>query len=120
MSRKKTPTETSIQQAYFAWVRLHPSPLLLWVHAIPNAGKRSVTTAQRAKAEGLTKGIADVFIPYPNHDLHGQYLEFKTPKGRQTPEQKQFQRWCEFANYGYTIVRSVDAAINVTRNHLDI
>ena len=123
MSRIKTKfkvTETAIQQAYFAWVRLHPNPKLRWVHSIPNGARRSITSAQRAKAEGLLSGIADVFIPYPTTLYHGRYLEFKTPTGKQSPNQQAFAEWCYQVGYGYDVVRSVDEAIKLTCEHLEI
>ena len=94
--------------------------MLRWVHAIPNGGKRSVTAAQRAKAEGLTSGVADVFVPVARQGYHGLYLEFKTPTGRLSPNQKQFQNFCNDGGYMYVIVRSVDDAIKVTSEYLSL
>ena len=121
MSRIKTTVkETAIQQGYFAWVRLHPSPKLQWVHSIPNGARRSITTARRAIAEGLTSGVADVFVPYANDLYHGLYLEFKTPKGKQTLQQQAFEKYCNDNGYRYVVVRSVDDAIKITCEHLGI
>lgn len=116
--KKPTHTESKIQQAYIRWVRASNDPRLSWVHSSQSAGFRSIPARQRAKAEGLTSGVADVCVPYPCGKYHGLYLEFKSAKRKQTPDQARFQKWCERHDYQYHVVRSTDQAIEVTRHYL--
>lgn len=43
----------------------YPVPELRWLHAIPNGGYRDKVTAGKLKAEGVKRGIPDVFLPLP-------------------------------------------------------
>lgn len=45
----------------------YPVPELRWLHAIPNGGQRDKITAGKLKAEGVKKGVLDVFLPLPMH-----------------------------------------------------
>lgn len=40
-------------------------PELRWLHAIPNGGYRDAVTAGKLKAEGVKRGVCDVFLPLP-------------------------------------------------------
>jgi hypothetical protein len=102
---------------------VEPIPECRWLHAIPNGGKRSVATGARLKAEGVNPGIADLCLPVPSpmpghynewdnwrygrNWYHGLYIEVKTPKGRQTKEQKEFEKFSVEQGYKYVIVRSI-------------
>ena len=79
----KSDTEHSIQTAFFAGLalaKIHPDTK--WVHAIPNGGERSAATAGKLKAEGVRKGVWDVFVPIPRQGKCGLYIEFKVPARR--------------------------------------
>src|SRR5437773_12087809 len=77
-------SETSQQQALFAWSALNISmyPQLRWLHAIPNAN------SHRMVAEGVRSGISDIYLPWPKFDNdiecwhHGLYIEMKIEKRR--------------------------------------
>lgn len=43
----------------------NPVAELRWMHAIPNGGLRDKATAGKLKAEGVKRGIPDVFLPLP-------------------------------------------------------
>ena len=98
-------TESGHQQALMCWcnqqVRNGKYPMLRWIHSIPNGGLRNKVTASRLKAEGVKKGVSDVFLPYPvivSHSIgggvqwcHGLYIEMKKPgKGRLSIDQQNF------------------------------
>src|SRR5208283_4188406 len=71
-------------------------PRLKFIHAIPNGGKRHVRVAMKMKAEGVKRGVADVFVPLIGcGGQHGLYLEFKAGKNDLTPEQQEFRDFVE-------------------------
>lgn len=79
------------------------------VFAIPNGGRRDAVTGARLKAEGATAGVADLEILLNNGK--SVFVEVKTEKGRQSDEQKEFQRRVEKLGFEYLIWRSVDDAV---------
>lgn len=142
------PNEHEIQTAYFDWVRmarLGPENDWAWlIFAIPNgaklpymkteSGQRISPQATKLLNEGLTPGVADVFVSVPvvrsvegRFQLDGSptgfvcpglYLEFKRPDGAHRKEQKEFQRRTEAVGYLYRIVKDSTAAIEMTINYL--
>lgn len=52
---------------------------LEWLHTIPNGGRRDGFTAALMKAEGVKKGILDVFLPMTTRTFAGLYIEMKRP-----------------------------------------
>lgn len=79
--------------------KLIPVPTLSLIHAIPNGGARgenSTTNKIRGamlKAEGVKKGVPDIFLPVPMGKFHGLYIEMKVAdekKGRPSKEQLMF------------------------------
>jgi hypothetical protein len=48
--------------------------------------------------------------------VHYIYLEFKTPTGKQSPNQKLFEQTCFAENEKYYLVRSTQEAINILVN----
>jgi hypothetical protein len=49
------------------------------IFAIPNGGKRNISTAKKLKAEGVVPGVPDLFIP-----AWGIWIEMKRQKGGRT------------------------------------
>ena len=78
------------------------------VFAIPNGGRRDAVTGAKLKAEGVTAGAADMIILLPIGNV--LFVEVKTAKGRQSPEQKAFQERVESLGFNYVIWRSVEDA----------
>jgi len=78
--------------------------------AVPNGGKRSITTACRLKKEGVKSGVSDLVLLLP--DATAVFVEVKTPKNGQQDTQKIFQSNVEKLGFKYLIWRSVDDAIN--------
>ena len=57
----RIPTEHEEQRELVRWFRqTYPG---VRIFAIPNGGSRSPATAGRLKAEGVSKGVPDLFIP---------------------------------------------------------
>ena len=78
MAAKKStntlPSEHDEQVGVVNWIR-HRFPEVV-VFAIPNGDKRSISVAKRLKAEGVTPGVPDLFIPDWN-----LWIEMKKQKG---------------------------------------
>lgn len=110
--------ESRLQQACIQWFRLQFPDLALNIFAIGNGGFRRLSEARIMKAEGVTAGVADIQIVYPNDEYHGLFIEFKTQKGRQQQSQRDFQRAVERVGYRYVIVRDIDTFIETVKAHI--
>lgn len=86
--------------------------------AVPNGGQRNIQTAARLKAEGVTSGVADLLLLVARHGFHGLCIEVKTIVGRQSENQKNWQRIIEAQGYRYEIVRSLDDFASLVRCYL--
>ena len=79
--------------------------------AIPNAGKRSPRVAARLKAEGMLAGVADICVMM--HNGRTGWLELKTVKGRQSPEQWAFEQTCVALGHSYEIARDLKDIVDI-------
>src|SRR5699024_8688971 len=96
------PSEHQIQCALIQWFdnthRQHRGRLF----AIPNGGLRDTRVAKKMKAEGVRRGVPDLFLPVPAGDHHGLFIELKRPGGRLSADQK---KWLDFlSGQGYRAV----------------
>lgn len=103
----------------------------IFAHSVPNeAGGRSQIEQSQLVASGLVKGVADMVVWWTppgvvptrkqdSYPAHIGYVEFKSPTGRQSQEQKAFQALCESHGIEYTIVRSVLDMEELIRRHID-
>ena len=90
------------------WFRLrYPSYGKLLFH-VPNGGQRNKITAAILKREGVVAGVADLILLVPNDKHHGLCVEMKTPKGRQTDNQKEWEALVVDQGYEYRIARDLD------------
>jgi len=85
-------------------------PVLRWIFAIPNGGKRHPATAVRMKAEGVRRGIPDICVPYPVDEWAGCYVEMKFGKGRLTKEQQEFIEAFQPTHKIYVCYSAIEAA----------
>lgn len=112
-------------------------PQLRWLHAIPSGGSRGDTAQSRKirgsilKAEGVKKGIADVFLPVPTFEpldgglkaivCCGLYIEMKRKDGNQSDlsqEQREFAKYCELNGYSYQVAFGWRKAADIIINYL--
>jgi hypothetical protein len=118
--RKYGNEEARIQAEFFEKVPLFfpklPDKLL---YAVPNGGSRNPVEAANLKKQGVKSGVADVILQIPGKGYASLCMEFKTPKGRQSDEQKEYQRQAETAGSKYVIVRSVEQAIQAMQSYLE-
>ena len=71
MRKPRNDLEHIEQVRLFNWARQNESTHLhlSLLFAIPNGGKRHITTATRLKASGAKSGIPDIFLPVANQQL---------------------------------------------------
>jgi len=82
-------TEHQEQKLFVKWFELQYPKVKIF--AIPNGGNRNVVTATMLKAEGVRKGVPDLFIP-----AWQMWIEMKRVKGgKLSPEQKV---WIDYLN----------------------
>lgn len=78
---EKLPSEHWEQCQVVSWFRRKYGPVRIF--AIPNGGWRSKATAMKLKAEGVSPGVPDLFVPQFN-----LWVEMKRVKGgRVSPDQ---------------------------------
>lgn len=118
-------TDSNLGAEYDSIVK-KPFEALGWVHAIPNGGSRGDDAKSRAirgsqmVAEGVRKGVADVFCPLPSKGLHGLYIEFKKGNGKQSDEQKAFGTHCNELGYAYKVAYSTEEAVVHLHDYLGV
>ena len=70
----KAPSEHEEQRLVVEWFRRTYQDVRIF--AIPNGGARSIATAGRLKAEGVSPGVPDLFVP-----AWGLWIEMKRATG---------------------------------------
>ena len=109
---RRHTSEHRLQASVLRFLEVH-AVRNTYVFAIPNEAKRSFTLAARMKASGLRAGVADLCIMFPEGRV--AWLELKTLKGRQTPEQKNFEEVCDVLGHRYGLAHSLDEAIDILK-----
>lgn len=104
-ARLPVATEHQEQCAFVQWFRLqYPQVRIL---AVPNGGKRSITTAMLLKAEGVCAGVPDLFVP-----AWSLFIEMKRSKrGLISPEQKDWIEYLREVGYRVIVAKGCDSAI---------
>lgn len=76
---------------------------------------RNLQTGAMLKKKGLKRGTPDyLFIRCDGDDCCFIWIEFKTQKGTQSKEQKEFEEICSKTNnMRYYIARSIEDGINI-------
>jgi len=89
-------SEHEEQREFVKWFRRKYAPVRIF--SIPNGGHRSKATAARLKAEGVSPGVPDLFVPY-----FRLWIEMKRVKdGRLSTDQKDWIRY--LTESGYTCI----------------
>lgn len=123
----KTPRaslEHDEQVAVFDLLRANEAkfPLLRLIFAIPNGGHRNIVVAGKLKAEGVKKGIPDIYIPIPHVvcAYHGAFIEMKAGKNKPTKEQQDFLIAVEKLGYATAVCYDSQDAIIFIESYLGI
>lgn len=129
MRRRLTSTEEDIHTAVIDLLRWKADPRTIWFHPPnglpvlgiePRASRRKPLLLQspavrrrtiianaiiaKFKRLGMRPGVADICLTLPGG--RSAYLEIKSEKGRQSPEQKAFELHCEMNGAPYAVARS--------------
>lgn len=92
-------SEHDEQTALFLWASIYQEkiPGIELMFAVPNGGYRMGKTARDLKAEGVKKGVPDVWFPvsgvHGEKPVKGLVIEMKFGKNKTTPEQ---EAWLAF------------------------
>lgn len=104
MTVDRIPTEHEEQRELVRWFRQTWPDVRIF--AIPNGGARSPATAGRLKAEGVSAGVPDLFIPE-----WSLWVEMKRIKGGAlSAEQKKWSAYLESVGYCVIVGKGADDA----------
>lgn len=112
--------EHDIQVACVRWFRLSYPSLAHALFAVPNGGRRDKTTGAMLKAEGALRGVADLILLHPSGKFGALLIEMKTPDGRQSAEQRNWQE-CITKNgdYKYIVCHGIDEFIEHIKKYIN-
>ena len=110
--------ESCIQQSCVRWFRLQYPQYARLLFAVPNGGGRSRIEAAIMKGEGVTAGVADLLLLVPSGEWPYLCIEMKTPSGRQSPAQKEWQRDVENIGGKYAVCRSLEDFMSLINDYL--
>ena len=114
--KKITHHESDIQKNCVRWFRFAYPQLIIF--SIPNGGSRNVIEAVRLKDEGLLAGVSDLFMPKPNKNYAGLFIEMKAPGGKPTLSQVHFMEKMLSLGYDCKICYSFDDFRSTIDNYL--
>jgi hypothetical protein len=105
----KPQTESQIQKDCVKWFRnRYGDEIGNLLFAVGNGGARNAWTAKIMKDEGVRAGVADLILLIPRHGFAGLLVEMKTPDGKQSDSQKEFERLATQYHYKYVVVRDLN------------
>jgi hypothetical protein len=79
---------------------------------------RDLKTGSLLKSKGLKAGQSDYKFKIIKDNIANYiYLEFKSEKGKQSPNQKKFEKTCSAKNEFYYLVYSIKDAIKILMKH---
>ena len=119
---KRGDEEHQEQVSLMKWVEYQaPScPALYLLFAIPNGGDRNVIVAKKLKAEGVRRGVPDLFLAFPVKPYSGLFIEMKKKKGGQTSkEQKKWIKGLREQGYWAEVCAGAAVAQAVIMDYLE-
>lgn len=113
-------SESTEQQALFEWAEIaaKKTPELRLLHAIPNGGKRHISTAVRLKKEGVKAGVPDICLPVPCGEYHGLYIEMKVGRNKPSANQKWWIEQLQKQGYRVEVCYSWGEAVKVITEYM--
>ena len=116
--RKPRDLEHKLQAACVRWYRLQYPKMKHNLFAVPNGSKRDVIIGAKLKEEGVLAGVADLILLKSNRFYGALLIEMKTPEGRQSDTQKEWQQKITNDGYKYVVVRSFEDFQREVRQYL--
>ena len=108
------PTESAEQIAFVSWFESTFPTVLIF--AIPNGGFRHKATAARLKAEGLRKGVPDLYVP-----KWRLWIEMKRTKGGSlSADQKNWRDYLIGIGDAWMCAKGAKDAISQVNKFLDV
>ena len=118
--RSPRDEEHRLQCSCVSWFNSQYPKLKDLLYAVPNGGRRDKVTASKLKQEGVVAGVSDLNLDLRTDKYGGLRIEMKTPTGRQSESQKQWQKKVtEIGGYKYVVCRSLDDFICIIINYLE-
>lgn len=111
--------EHKLQCACVKWFRYAHHDMASVLFAVPNGGARDAVTGAKLKAEGVVAGVADILLLVPNAEHNALAIEMKTPTGRQSPAQKEWQQAAERVGVQYVVARSLPEFIDAVEKYFE-
>ena len=119
--------ESEMQIKCVSWFHYqYPAYTRLLEH--PKNEEKNSTIRQIAKAESVQPGVADLILHVPAYITdaslrhsdcyHSLAIEMKTKVGRQSPEQKHWQKLFEAAGGKYIVVRSFEEFTETIKTYM--
>lgn len=99
--------EERLQINCVSWFRYQYPELNKLLFAIPNGGSRNVIEAKNLKRQGVVPGVSDLILLIGNKDYNSLCIEFKTDKGKQSDDQREFERKTVVYGNKYVICRDI-------------
>ena len=122
--RRKIGSESLEQQAVVTYCQFQSwrLPNSNMIFHIPNGGWRTITEAKRFKAEGVKKGVPDLFLPVPLSGYHGLFIEMKRPDGKNKPtgEQKDWQTYLNNSGYKSIVCYGYEEAVREIQRYYGV
>lgn len=116
--KKPKHEEDDLQRACVCWFDLEYPQYRLRLHHSPNGGKRNAIEAAKFKQMGVRAGFPDLILLIPNKLYPFCGIELKTKTGRQSENQKEYQKEFESIGAKYVVVRSLEEFIEVVDGYL--
>ena len=118
--KKRNSEEAHMQSEFFKLISVFfphlPDKLAF---AVPNGGSRkNAIEGANFKRQGVKAGVSDIIVLIPKKGFASLCIEFKTRVGKQSEEQKEFQKQAESCRNKYVVVRSASQAIEELRKYL--
>jgi len=111
-------SEHQIQSQFVKALTRIPDPCLGTAFAIPNAAKRSFKLMAMLRAEGFRTGMPDWCLPVPAGSYNALWIEFKTSRGKASPEQVEMHKLLRRFGGLVHIATSSEAAVEMVLSYL--
>lgn len=114
----KPLTESQIQKQCVEWFRGTYTSIEPLFFAVPNGGMRNRITAKIMKDEGTRAGVADLILQIPMGGYACLAIEMKVPGGKQSDNQKVYQKLLTRMKGKYVICHSLEEFKNEVKEYI--